>query len=234
MRPVDLRGLRVQLARDVEAAAQALLGAFLVRDDTSGQRVGRIVEVEAYDGPDDRASHARFGRTRRNGVMFGPPGVAYVYLVYGMYSCLNVVTGPDGSASACLIRAVEPVAGVDAMREARVRYERSRRRRSDPKRDVAAETRLRVLPPERLASGPGLVAAAFGIDRALNGLDLCDPASPLRFELAGGREARALDHLPVVRTARLGIDYAGPPWTEVPWRFAIDGNPAVSGRSRTS
>jgi DNA-3-methyladenine glycosylase len=164
--------------------------------------------------------------------MFGPAGVAYVYLVYGMYNCLNVVTGPDGSASACLIRAVEPLEGIDALRGARVRHEQARRRRPDPLRAAAAEVRVRAPPAERLASGPGLVAAAFSIDRALNGVDLCDSASPLRLERPDGSQADGRRLGPVVRTARLGIDYAGPPWTEVPWRFAIAGSPAVSGRLR--
>jgi len=224
----DGGNLRQRLAGEVQAAARTLLGVLLIRDDASGYRAGRIVEVEAYDGPQDQASHARFGRTARNGPMFGPPGVAYVYLVYGMYSCLNVVTGPEGAASACLVRAVEPVVGSEAMRAARIRFERGRRRQDDPARHAADETRLRNLPPERLASGPGLVAAAFSIDRSLNGLDLCDQESPLRLEPdpdgAGPRE--------VGTTARLGIDYAGTPWTELPWRFTLAGNPSVSGSSR--
>jgi DNA-3-methyladenine glycosylase len=190
--------------------------------------VGRIVEVEAYDGHEDQASHARFGRTARNAVMFGPPGVAYVYLVYGMYSCLNVVSGLKDSASACLIRAVEPTAGVEGMREARIRYEVTRRRGSDPMRAASAESRIRGLRAERLASGPGLVAAAFGIDRSLNGVDLCDPAAPLHLAPDPSGPSPAS----VLVTPRLGIDYAGPPWTEVPWRFVIAGNPSVSGPPR--
>ena len=105
-------------------AARALLGARLVRDAAPGDdpaepRIGRIVEVEAYIGIEDRASHARMGPTPRNAVMFGPPGIAYVYLVYGMHHCLNVVTEPAPRPAALLIRAVEPVSGLAAMRAAR-------------------------------------------------------------------------------------------------------------------
>ncbi|MBI5477736.1 MAG: DNA-3-methyladenine glycosylase [Deltaproteobacteria bacterium] len=93
--------------------ARGLLGATLVHEVGPGdRRVGRIVEVEAYMGPSDRASHARFGATGRARVMFGPPGHAYVYLIYGMYHCLNLVTEPEGFAHAVLIRAVEPLAGI--------------------------------------------------------------------------------------------------------------------------
>jgi DNA-3-methyladenine glycosylase len=201
-------------------AGRALIGARLVRDGPE-RRVGRIVEVEAYIGTDDQASHARFGRTARNGVMFGPPGVAYVYLVYGMYDCLNVVTEPDGRAAALLIRAVEPLDGADAMREARVAWA-MRRRAATPQ----AEARLRRLPAERLASGPGLVTVAFGITRADTGTDLCAATSTLRLETAAP-DGRA----PVIaQTPRIGIDYAAAPWIDHPWRFIDTTSPSVSGR----
>ena len=146
--------------------------------------------------------------------MFGPPGHAYVYLVYGMYHCLNIVTGPAGTASALLIRGVEPVAGIEAMREARTAAVLGRRR-YDAAAAAAERDRIARLVPERLAPGPGLVAAAFSIDRGLTGIDLCDPQSILRLE-----PAAAEDRQPEVRlTPRVGIGYAGPPWTDVPWRF---------------
>ncbi len=98
-------------ARDPRAVARDLLGKVLVHRRGGAVRAARIVETEAYLGERDRASHARFGRTPRAAVMFGPPGFAYVYLVYGMHHCMNVVTGEDGAASAVLLRAAEPVAG---------------------------------------------------------------------------------------------------------------------------
>jgi DNA-3-methyladenine glycosylase len=174
------------------------------------RRVGRIAEVEAYIGEDDQASHARFGRTTRNGVMFGPPGIAYVYLVYGMYECLNVVTEPEGRPAAVLIRAVEPVEGEIAMRDARLAHA-LRRARTDDDRERAAR-RLGALAPARLATGPGLVGAAFDISRAETGMDLLDPAAPLRLE--PGRPAAN-----VVATPRVGIGYAAEPWRSRPWRF---------------
>jgi DNA-3-methyladenine glycosylase len=176
--------------------------------------VGRIVEVEAYIGEDDLASHARFGRTTRNAVMYGPPGIAYVYLVYGMYDCLNVVTEPAGRPAAVLIRAVEPIEGIAAMRRARI----ARARRRGP----PAEARLEALPAARLAAGPGLVAAAFDIDRNATGTDLLDPRSELRLA-PGAAPAR------VLATPRLGIEYAAEPWRSRPWRLIDPSSPAVSG-----
>ena len=164
--------------------------------------------------------------------MFGPPGIAYVYLVYGMYACLNVVTEPDGHPAAVLVRAVAPLDGVPAMRAARVAHELRRRRATragDPTAAApaasAAITRIAALPESRLASGPGLVCAAFSIDPTLTGLDLCDPRTPLRLE-------EPADGLPapiVASSPRIGIDYAGEPWTSRPWRFFVPGDPAVSG-----
>ena len=232
---------RELLAGPTLEAAQALIGAHLVRDagdardpidgrDADGEpgrassstlRVARIVEVEAYIGEEDRASHARFGRTPRNGVMFGPPGVAYVYLVYGMYECLNVVTEADGRAAAVLIRAAEPLEGVDAMRAARLRHA-LRRAKTDDARERAA-ARIERLPEARLAAGPGLLAAALDIDRSWTGMDLLDPASGLRLE-AGDAPAR------IDTTPRIGIAYAAEPWQSLPWRFLDPDSPAISTR----
>jgi DNA-3-methyladenine glycosylase len=153
--------------------------------------------------------------------MFGPPGHAYVYLVYGMYDCLNIVTEPAGSPAAVLVRAVEPLEGLDLMRHSRAALHATRRKAEPRERAVA----VRDLPDHRLASGPGLVAAAFGIDVTWTGTDLCDAGSPLRLEApADGEQA------PSVRTTpRIGIAYAGVPWTGHEWRFVIVGHPSASG-----
>ena len=201
-----------------------------MRDDATGRRAGRIVEVEAYDGPDDLASHARFGSTDRNRVMFGRPGVAYVYLVYGMYDCLNVVVGPDGRPSAVLIRAVEPLAGVGAMRHDLAAM--SRRRRADRTEAGEARTvaRLTRVAEVRLAAGPGLTAGAFGIDTGWTGTDLCDPHAALRLERDPADQADRPAADAIVASPRIGVAYAGE-WAGVPWRFVIAGNRSVSGRS---
>jgi DNA-3-methyladenine glycosylase len=204
---------RALLERDSLTAARALLGARLVREpDRPGdtRRVGRIVEVEAYIGRDDLASHARMGPTPRNRVMFGPPGHAYVYLVYGMHHCLNVVTEASPTPAALLIRAVEPIEGLAVMHAARDASGRA------PVADA------------RLAAGPGLVGAAFGVLREHTGLDLCDPGSPLRLEAAPDGEPAP----EAVATPRIGIAYAGEPWVSVPWRLLVPGHPSVSRRPR--
>lgn len=141
--------------RPAKLVAPDLLGARLV-STAGGERVaGMVVEVEAYTGPDDPASHsaARIGRTRRNASMYGPPGTAYVYLSYGVHWCLNVVTGPIGDPSAVLLRAVDPIEGLDVMA-----------RRRGRERD--------------LASGPGRLGQAFGVTDSLDAHDLSSP--PLR------------------------------------------------------
>lgn len=133
---------RAWYVRPVLAVARDLLGTRIVREQDGLRRVARIVEVEAYDGPQDRASHARVGPTPRTAPMFGAPGHAYVYLVYGMHHCLNVVAHPDGRASAILIRAVEPLEG-----------------------ERPGDT-------PRAAAGPGLVGRWLALDRSWSGEDL--------------------------------------------------------------
>jgi DNA-3-methyladenine glycosylase len=144
--------------------------------------------------------------------MFGPAGIAYVYLVYGMYDCLNVVTGPDGTAAAVLIRAVEPLEGLDRMRA-----------------DRLARRPSQAIADRRLASGPGLAAMAFGLDRSWTGTDLCDPASPLRLE----SPTMPLGTSDILATPRIGVGYAGEPWASRPWRLVIAGHPSASGPRAT-
>lgn len=145
-------------ARDSRLVAVDLLNKALVHDDPVAGRVsGRIVEVEAYLGADDPASHAFRGPTPRNLVMFGPPGHLYVYFSYGMHWCANAVTGDDGVATAVLLRGLRPIDGLPVMRARR----RAARRDDD------------------LCSGPARLTQALGIDGTHNGLDLCDPAGAL-------------------------------------------------------
>lgn len=209
------------------AAARGLLGTLLVRDDGLSLRSGRIVEVEAYAGPEDLASHARAGRTARNAAMFGPSGRAYVYGVYGMHTCLNVVCGPAGDPSAVLVRAVEPLVGLAAIREARVARGLARRR-SERVAPARAAARIAHLPVGLLASGPGNVGAAFSIERDDDGCDLLEPAGPLRLVARPLAEPR----LEVASGPRIGVAFAGPAWAMRPWRFWIQASPALSGRRR--
>jgi DNA-3-methyladenine glycosylase len=191
-------GLLEGAAADV---ARRLLGTCIVRDDDLGRRVARIVETEAYAGPADRASHARAGRTARTAVMFGPPGRAYVYLVYGMHHCLNVVCAPEGQASAVLIRAVEPLAGIERMRE---------------RRGASGG------PDHRLGAGPARTCQALDIDRRLSGIDLL---ADDRLWLA----APAHGPSPVIVSGpRVGVAYAGPEWSARPWRFGIADHASLS------
>jgi DNA-3-methyladenine glycosylase len=203
----DVDGLspvaRRTLARPSPEVAPDLLGLLVVRETADGVTVGRIVEVEAYHGPSDLASHARAGRTRRTATMFGPPGHAYVYLIYGLHSCLNIVTELDGEAGAVLVRALEPMAGIELMR----------RRRGDP-RD----------PDSRLAAGPARLCQAMAIDRALDGHDLTGRGE---LWLADPRP-RAIAAQEIAVGRRIGVDYAGDGWADRPWRFGIRGHPSLS------
>ncbi len=166
------------------------------------------MEVEAYGGPDDRASHARAGRTLRTAPMFGPAGLAYVYLVYGMYDCLNVVSGMAGQAGAVLLRAVEPLEGLDVMRAAR----------------AAATGPKGGMVDALLAAGPGRLCVAFNVDRAFNGTDLCAATSPLRVE----RPRRGSPLVEPAWTPRVGVGHAGEPWASLPWRLIDRGSDSLS------
>ena len=181
-------------------AAPLLLGMTI----RVGRRSGRIVEVEAYEGDDDAASHAARGPTPRNRVMFGPAGHLYVYRIYGMHWCANVVCERPGRPGAVLIRAVEPLDGVDEMWPAR------------PKARKLTD----------LCSGPGKLCAALGIDGDHDGVDLSRPAGSTRIESIARRVAvpPLAEGERVVTGPRVGITKA----VERPWRFAIADNPHVS------
>ncbi len=188
--------------RDPRSVSHDLLGKVLVRKEGRKRMTGRIVEVEAYLGAGDPAAHSFAGRTLRNAVLFGPPGYAYVYFIYGNHYCLNVSCLPDGIPGGILFRALEPVQGIREMAHARG--------------FSAGEPRdLRLL-----TSGPGRMAEAFGITRERdNGKDLTSTASDL-FIADDEFEVRR-----VLATPRIGIVKAA----DLPLRYIIAGNPFVSG-----
>jgi DNA-3-methyladenine glycosylase len=185
-------------ARDTLVVARDLLGQRLVRV-VDGQRLaGRIVEVEAYVGQGDEACHAARGRTDRNAVMFGLPGYAYVYFIYGMHHCVNAVTEPEGFAAAVLIRAVEPLEGLDVMQQHR-------------------KGRQGV----ELTNGPAKLCYAMDIDRGLNGTDLVSgQALWIEYE-------RAVPDARVASGPRIGVRGDERALT-VPWRLWIRDHPYVS------
>ena len=157
--------------------------------------------------------------------MYGRAGTAYVYLVYGMYRCLNVVTGPLGTPHAILVRAVEPLTGIEQIRHARLTAERRVHRSWSIQDGARASARIGEIPAERLARGPGLVGAAFDVELSMTGSDLLDPGAALRLEAAPPDEPAGR----IEASPRVGIAFAGRPWTEQPWRFSLAGNPSVSG-----
>jgi len=192
-------------ARPTLRVARALLGKILVHDGPDGITAGRIVEVEAYRGPEDRAAHTAGGRrTARNEVMWGPAGRLYVYFTYGMHHCCNVVTRGPGVPEAVLLRALEPVAGVPLMR----------RRRAVPLQGPVAA----------LARGPGNLCRAMGIARDLDGCDLV--VGPVRILDAPGVRASR-----VATSSRIGVAYAGEHALR-PWRFFVRDSAAVSAARR--
>jgi DNA-3-methyladenine glycosylase len=205
---------RTFFARDPRRVARELLGKVLVRDtarpdarlagsNVDNRLTARIVEVEAYLGQEDPAAHAASGKTARNAVLFGPPGHAYVYFIYGNHHCLNVSCEPEGQAGGVLFRALEPLSGVEAMAQARGI-------------EIQGPSDLRGL-----TSGPGRLAEAFGITRARdNGCDLTSPASDLWL----GEDRYIAGRILV--TPRIGI-------TKAPdrlLRFLLADSPFVSGR----
>jgi DNA-3-methyladenine glycosylase len=199
LKPVPLE--RDFFAGDAREVARALVGKLLVRSDG---RVARLVEVEAYMGLDDPGSHAFRGPTPRTRIMFGPPGMLYVYFSYGVHWCANVVCGPDGTASAVLLRAAQPLEGVVQMRAARWHGQRDLRERD-------------------LCRGPGRLCEAFGITGADNGLDLTSAGG-----LVGLADDGAGSGGTVAATLRVGLTRGA----ASPWRFIVEGSPWVSAGPR--
>ncbi len=216
LHPASIRPLdRAFFARDPRRVARELLGKVLVRRESvrrgSGRRApglrlaARIVEVEAYLGENDPAAHAAAGRTSRNAVLFGPPGHAYVYFIYGNHYCLNVSCEPEGKAGSVLFRALEPLSGMEEMARAR------------------GVTLHGSKDWPRLTSGPGRLAQAFGITRTRdNGCDLASAASSLWIGDDGYR-ARG-----ICTTPRIGITKA----QHEPLRYILDGNRFVSRKAQ--
>jgi len=185
--------------RDPRQIGPEVLGKLLVRRQGRELLAGRIVEVEAYLGADDPAAHASIGKTPRNAVLFGPPGYAYVYFIYGNHYCLNFSCLPNGTPGGILFRALEPVAGAETMLEMR---------------GLAEGADLR-----KLTSGPGRLAEAFGITRERdNGKDLTDSRSDLYLADDGTPAPR------VLITKRIGITKAA----DMPLRYIVAGNKFVS------
>ncbi|MDQ1039586.1 DNA-3-methyladenine glycosylase [Streptomyces sp. V3I8] len=185
--------------RPVLEVAPDLLGRVLVRTDPDGPIELRLTEVEAYDGPNDPGSHAYRGPTARNAVMFGPPGHVYVYFTYGMWHCMNLVCGPEGTASGVLLRAGEITAGAETARKRRLSARHDR----------------------ELAKGPARLATALGVDRSLDGTDACatggSPVSLLHGTPVTSDQVRS--------GPRTGV--AGDGGVH-PWRFWINDDPTVS------
>ena len=173
--------------------ARTLLGKRVVHE-IDGQRVsGIITETEAYDGEEDLACHARSGKTRRNELLYGAPGIAYIYFTYGMHWLLNAVTRAAGEPAAVRIRAVEPLEGIGYI---------ARQRENQPRR--------------LWCNGPAKLTRALGIDGSQHGLPLYDPASHLRIEPGIEIPPDIIHSGP-----RVGIDYAPEPWRSIPWRLWI-------------
>jgi DNA-3-methyladenine glycosylase len=215
--------------------APRLLGCVLEHETGAGLVALALTEVEAYEGLADPASHAYRGRTGRNAVMFGPPGHAYVYFTYGMHFCVNIVCRPEGTASAVLLRAGRVIEGIPlaAARRAAGRNDAGHRAGGqerpggpgDPGRPAGTGAPGVISPAveRELARGPARLCQALGIDRGLDGADVCDRGSPLRIRPAP--EAGPGRPVPdISRGPRVGISAAA----DRPWRFWLTGDPTVS------
>lgn len=192
-------------SRDTLTVARELLGKVLVHNINGQKLRGIIVETEAYLGLRDKAAHSYGGRkTKRVESMYDLPGTAYVFFIYGMYYCFNIVTERIGVPEAVLIRGIEPIEGLDFMARNRfgVDYDNLTKRQK-----------------RNLTNGPGKLSMAFNIDKSLDGVDLCGDS--LYLEHGDGREFN------IVQTKRIGIDYAEEA-RDFPYRFYIQGNPYVS------
>jgi DNA-3-methyladenine glycosylase len=188
--------------RPVLEVAPDILGRILVRSTPDGPILLRLTEVEAYNGPDDPGSHAYRGRTARNDVMFGQPGHVYVYFTYGMWHCMNLVCGPDGTASAVLLRAGEIIEGAE----------------------LARKRRLSARNDKELAKGPARLATALGVDRALDGTDACAPGeTPLKILTGTPTPSDQVRNGP-----RTGVSGDGGNGDLHPWRYWIADDPTVS------
>jgi len=211
----------------VERVAPRLLGKILARRTRSGWLAGRIVEVEAYLGPHhetaDPAAHSHRGPTPRNQVLFGPAGHAYVYSIYGLYYCMNVSCEKEGQAGSVLLRALEPLVGLDQMARNRGLIDLPpfpQTARKGWGNDETASKLARDRWARELTGGPSRLCQALGLTRAAhNGLDLLDPDSPLQVRDDGVRVRR------VLVTRRIGIRHAA----ELPLRFAVPAHHCVSG-----
>ncbi|MGE5677690.1 MAG: DNA-3-methyladenine glycosylase [Pseudomonadota bacterium] len=193
---------------DTLTVARELLGKELVHVVDGFTVAGRIVETEAYIGPEDKGSHSFGGRrTERNEVMYRIGGTSYVYLIYGMHHCFNVVTGPEGKPEAVLIRAVEPIIGAEHM--SLLRYGMELETLSERKK-------------AELCNGPGKLCRAMGIGKKENGADLCGDSLFLR-------TPQTSQAFVIKSSPRINIDYAGE-YKDKPWRFFVEGSRYVSKR----
>lgn len=198
--------------------AKYLLGKYLVRKIGKNRLVGKILETEAYIGPNDRASHASFGKTERCKPMYDLPGIAYVYFIYGMYWMLNIVTEKKGRPCAVLIRAIEPLKNQKSKR--RIPSEYKNQKVDFFEMDKSKIKKLKEF--KKLGSGPGKLCRWMKIDGRFNGKDLTK--SKNLFIVDSNEKIKERQ---IVSTTRIGVDYAGQ-WAKKPWRFYIKDNPFVS------